>query len=89
MAVTTTPATFGYEPIIEPTTGTNERFLLLGRYETNVPLGEGARSVVVELLVDPDAESLWASIPAVGVAASGETPADAAVAAIRAATSLL
>lgn len=83
------PATFGYQPVIEPSSSSDERFVLLGRYETSVALEEGTRSVQVELLVDPDSESFWASIAEVGVAASGNTPADAAVAAIRAAALLL
>lgn len=90
MAVLTpTPATFGYEAVIEPSSGTDERFVLLGCYATKLPVGDGARSVDVELLVDPHAETFWASISEVGVAASGNTPAEAAAAAIRAATSLL
>lgn len=88
MAVTT-PAAFGYQPVIEPSVASDERFVLLGRYDTNVALGDGIRTVVVELLTDPDANSFWASVPEVGVAASGDTPAEAALAAIRAASSLL
>ncbi|MFT7601960.1 MAG: hypothetical protein ACI8TP_004924 [Acidimicrobiales bacterium] len=66
-----------------------ERFVLMSHYYTNLVCADGFRRVEVELLVDPDGRAYWAAIPEVGVAATGATPAAAALAAMRAATALV
>ena len=67
-----------------------ERFVLFDAYETNLPTLSGARRVRVELLVDPDSiDGFWAVVPAAGVAAAGDTPAEAALSVMRAACAML
>lgn len=67
-----------------------DRFLPMARYHTNLPTAESdLKRVEVELLIDPDARTYWAVVSEVGVAAVGSTPAEAALAAMRAAAALL
>lgn len=67
-----------------------DRFVQFDAYETNLPTLGGSLRVGVELLVDPDSiDGFWAVIPAAGVAAAGESPTGAALAAMRAATAML
>ena len=67
-----------------------DRFVLFDAYDTNLPTLSGFKRARVELLVDPDSvDGFWAVIPIAGVAAAGDTPGEAALAAMRAACAML